>query len=204
VVQTGLRMQQTAPRLVRLVARHFDDLKGFDVVPLALALAGAGWGWSSTNSRLAMVLAGGAGLVVGLIAYLFVVDSYHQLGRVATSSRSRVYAGWFGGATIVLMRLQAAFLPGPSVIWFGFGLYWLWLAVDGWPWRWYHVLTCAAAVYVAFGRAAVAHPGDFAWMAPRLWVFSLTWLSTAIADHRLLLRTMRVTPFDEDFVSNDA
>ncbi len=109
------------------------------------------------------------------------------------AERERFIRRWIGVPIGLLMGSQAHHLPhGPSYVWLGISVYPLWLVIDGWPWRWYHVLTCTAAVYVAFGRAA-APQTDYAWMAPRLWVFSLAMIVAAIADHALLVRTMRVT-----------
>lgn len=197
-------MAATEARLVRLIARHFDDLKGLERAPVALALGGGAWAWSSTGSVFATLLAVGAGLMAGVIAYVFVADTYRQLGRVAPSRRARMAAAAIGTATIPIMRLQTAFIPGPSVVWLGFGLYSLWLLIDGWPWRWYHAFTCASAVYVAFGRTSLAHPTDFAWMAPRLWLFALTLLLTGIADHSLLVHSMRAGRSESQLMADDA
>ena len=189
-------MTQIDPRLVRLVAKRFNDLKGFHKVPFALAIGAAGEAWSLSGSELVVFLGGLAGFVIGMITYLFVVgDTYDNLGRVATSARSRVNSGWVGGAAVMVMRFQADLhIPGPSIVWLGFGLYFLWIAIDGWPWRWSHALTGASAVYVAYGWVAVPHAAPFAWMAPRLWLFAATLTATSIADHLLLTRTLRVHP----------
>ena len=107
-------MHQADPRRVRLIARHFDDLKGFGVAPLALALGAAGWAWSSTMSELATFLAAAVGLLAGLIGYLFVADTYTQLGRIPRSRRSQVIGGCLGGATVMVIRLRRVFRdPAP-------------------------------------------------------------------------------------------
>lgn len=192
------------PRLVHLVTRHFNDLKGFDTLPVALALGGAEWGWLWTGSQGATFFGLCAGLVVGIVASVFVADGYTQLGRVSNQTHWRIVPRLMAIAIPLAMQFQAAFVPGPSIVWIAIGLYFVWLAIDGWPWRWYHAFTFASAVYVAFGRAAVAHPTDFAWMAPRLWVFAGALVATSIADHFLLLRAMRIRPFDEGTVSENA
>jgi hypothetical protein len=191
---------------VRLVTRHFSDLKGLENLPVVGLLASAGWAWLLSASVSLTFIGGVAGFGVGAVAYAFVAtDTYAQLGRVSTPARSRLFPGLITFGILWASGLQANLpVPGPGVIWLAAGLYWLLLAIDGWPSRWYHALTCASAVYVAFGRVAVQHPTAFAWMASRLWVFCLTFLATSIADHYLLVRTVPVRPFDEDAVSEDA
>lgn len=186
-------MPEMDPRLIRFVTRHLNDLKGIHKVPFAGMMIGAEWAWSGTGSVLATFLGGLAGFLVTLIPCLFVAETYNRLGRVATSQRPGVWSGLIGGGAVMLMRLQTQFIPGPSVVWLAIGFYLLWFAIDGWPWRWYYTGAFAAAVYVAFGRVAMVHPTDFAWMAPRVWVFALAWSATSIADHFLQVRVMRPT-----------
>jgi hypothetical protein len=184
-------MIPTDPRLVRFVARRFNQLKGFVRVPFALSMAAAGWTWSGTGNEVETFVGGLIGLLLGATVCLLVAGPSPELGRVETSAGPRLEPSLVGAATVIIMRFQTKFIPAPDIVWLAFGAYFLWLALDGWPWRWYQVIASAAAIYVAFGRAAFAYLTDFAWMAPRIWVFSLAFIATDIADHLLLVRTLR-------------
>jgi hypothetical protein len=129
---------------------------------------------------------------------------YARLGRVRMTERGNVVWRWLGLIAVVLLLAEAHTRSGgPSLVWLVCSVYPLWLAADGWPLRWWHLGTFATMIYVAFGRANYPDPPGFAWMAPRIWTFSLTLIATGIADHYLLLRTMRVATLERT-VSDDA
>ncbi len=202
-------MNEIDPRLVRLVARHFNGLKGLQTAMLGFILSIADWAWLSSGSMVITALAAVYAVLIAIVPVaLYGSDYYARLGRVVTdapASRAGAFLiRWMTLPTVtLLLRLQDHNLRGfPSLLWLVVSVYPAWLALDGWPYRWYHLVTSAAAIYVAFGRPIDAASTDFAWAASRLWVFGVAVIATGIADHFLLVRVMRPTDYAAEEIAS--
>jgi hypothetical protein len=191
-------MAVTDPRLIRLVARHLDDLKGLHNALVGFILVIADWAWLGTHSTLLSMLAAVYAFMLGLLPVaLYGGGTYANLGRVALSPRRTFLRRWMYLPFLVVANIQnhETLRSFPSLMWLFLSAYPAWFALDGWPYRSYHLITCVAAIYVAFGRPIAPDPTGFAWAAPRLWVFALALIATGIADHFLVVKVMR--PSDE-------
>jgi hypothetical protein len=184
-------MKETDPRVVRLVTRHFADLQGLRLAAFAPVYAAASWAWLATGRELPVLVWGGAAMALWLVMQNFLNRFYARFGRVLSPGRGTLIRFWFGSIAVLLLRVQEHTMPGaPSILWLLCSLYPLWLAADDWPRRWWHLGSFASMAYVAFGRANDPNQTAFAWMAQRMWAFSLALVITGLADHALLMRIL--------------
>lgn len=176
---------------VRLVSRHFHDLQGLRIALLGAALGILAQVWLLTRSETWTVFAGLC-VFLAIIYPTVMLNRYYatRVGRVVPEGREQFWRGCIGSVAIVLFRVESHAAPAyPSFPWLLLGAYPLWLAIDGWPYRWYQLLTFLAAVFVAFGHVGLTRSSpELAWMAPRMWAVSLALIATGLFDHFLLLR----------------
>jgi len=182
-------MTDIDPRLVRLLARHFNDLRGWHTVAAGAGMTAMGAGWLATRTPIGMALSAG----FALIAILWPIERLtwyyaERFGRVMHDDKRMLYTVLVPIlASIVLERVDHA--SGISVFWFAWSLYPAWLVLDGWPYRTYQLVAAAAGVLAGI---AGFHASSF-WEG-----FAQGWLVVGpaeivcgFADHALLVRAMR-------------
>ena len=190
-MQTGLRMdEQSDPRVIRLLARHFNDVQGLRHVLVGVCLAVVGSAYllmpDDSVGIGVLVLAAFAGTAAGIKG----LDRYYarEFGRVPASGRR----GYLFGAAIGLSSVIDQHAPGlPSAIFALTAVWRLWIVWDCWPFRKYQVVTALAAIYVSVTHIGVPATPPFVWLAQGLLVMSWTLVATGIADHLLLTRLMQ-------------
>ena len=184
-------MADLDPRLIRVLARHFAYLQGLRLIAIAVFLQSIAQLWLATHSEL-WTMAGGAAASGLHLALLHASDLYYaRFGRVVPASLPRwSFHVFIFSVTFLLPMPLRGF---PNLVWIGLSAVPLWVAWDCRPYRWHHLLTCVAMLYVAFGRVAYREAGDLAWMAPRMWAFSSALVITGVLDHRLFVGTMLQT-----------
>jgi hypothetical protein len=103
---------------------------------------------------------------------------------------------WIRAAWLVLWILPITFGGPFRVVWLVWALGPVWLIVDGWPYRAHHVVTLAAAGYLASLR--IVGPNGFpetAWLVVAgIYLLSLVMVLTGFADHAVLRRCLQPTP----------
>ena len=178
------------PRAVRMLTRHYYNLQGLRMVPLALLYQLAASTWLGSGSELRMYGAAAAGLAVLAVPMLIIERYYRSFGRVLQSQRSSIRAGIFVAGSVLFLRSQGHWLPQvPNLICLAVAGYLAWLAWDCRPFRWHVLLLAAAATYIAFG--SVGQQGDdLGWMASRWWALTTADLIVAPLDHLLFVRVM--------------
>jgi hypothetical protein len=183
-------MRDIDPRLVRLLARHFNDLHG-----LSYALASGGmicFGLLLLYSGETVAVFAGLGMVLLLRYPINRLSTYYrsQFGRVKCSDRPVVglalMAFWLGASLLLSPRSPVTV----SAFWLLAGLGPLWLMVDGWPFRWYEAFNVVAALlasYLAFSSRA---PAGVA-LGPGFVLAGSSGIIVGLADHALLVRATR-------------
>src|SRR5262245_20472731 len=184
-------MAELDPRLIRMRARQFHGLQGGRQVAVAVFFQMTAQTWLATRSELWTGL-GGAAAFFFYIGLLAIADRhYARFGRVVPPSPPR----W---AFFVFIFAVNIFLPMPTngfpnLVWSALAGAVLWLAWACRPFRWHHLLTSAATLYLAFGGGASTEAGDLAWLAPGMWAFTSARAIGGVLDHRLFVRAMRQT-----------
>jgi hypothetical protein len=178
-------MDEADPRLVRLVTRHFNDLRGYATALSGVVMAAPAATYVVTRSELAAAFA-----FVAAIAAVWVpmqrVDRYYHVkfGRVFHRGRPYLLAIAFG----VSGALFSAVPFGLRGFWVVLSLYPASLLIDGWPYRNHMILQTGVAVAAAL--FAGAQPATAATLAPWFLLFGLVAVVSGLADHALLVRAM--------------
>jgi len=182
------------PRLIRVVARHFDDLQGLRTTAWMLWMVAVFWmqqvllprgGWLRLSW---FVLVGAYTPLVGDPLRRYYA---RRVGRVAGRGFPPLELRWgvwllAAGPILAGGRPYAAL----SLAWLAYPIY---LVASGWPYRKQHLLTVAVAAGVAAIRlvSGAAWPVPDADIADPLMVVVLTLAVTGLFDHALLVRILR-------------
>jgi hypothetical protein len=176
--------------VARLLARHFNDMRGLRHVLVGVLLAVMGSAYllmpDDTVGIMVLVLVA----FVGTVAVINRLDRYYarEFGRVPASGRR----GYLVGAAIGLTGAIDSHAPGlPSLVFALIAIWRLWIVWDCWPFRKYQLFTAAAAEYVSVTHMRLPTTPPFVWLAQGLLALSWTIVTTGIADHLLLTRLMK-------------
>jgi len=183
-------MDEQDLRLIRLVTRHFSDLRGLSNVVIACTAIVIGVGWLLTQSF-------GDTLAVLVVAYVCALPAMQRThtyyaeryGRVVIETRSRPLELAF----VMLSTIFLAPSDHPSnawPLWIISAGYPAWLVVDGWPFRTHHLVTVAAMLTAAF--ISLRAQSYFNGIAQGLVLVGITEIVCGFADHALLERAMTV------------
>ena len=189
--QTGLRMDDQDLRLIRLVTRHFIDLRGLSNVVVACTAIVIGLGWLLTQSF-------GDTLAVLVVAYVCALPAMQRTHAYYAERYGRVIiekarSGRVELAFVVLSTIFLAPSDHPSnawPLWIISAVYPAWLLVDGWPFRTHHLVTVAAMLTAAF--ISLQARSYFNGIAQGLVLVGVTEIVCGFADHALLERAMAV------------
>jgi len=172
-----------------MLARHFPFLQGLRLIAISVFLQFVSQVWLATHSE-PWTMAYGGGAFLALLAVVAVLDRwYARFGRVVRKRSSDWVYALIGPVVAFLLPFPTS--GSPSFVWTLLALGELWIAWDCRPYRWHHMLVFVAMLYVAFGRVAYPNAGDLAWMAPRMWAFTISLAVAGTLDHRLFVRAMR-------------
>jgi hypothetical protein len=121
-------MDETDPRLVRLVARHFNDLRGYATALAGVVMAAPAAAYLVTRNELAAAFVFVAAIAVVSMLMQRVDRYYHvKFGRV-------LHRGWpflLGIAFGVAGALSSHLPFGLRSFWVVLSLYPAWLLIDG-------------------------------------------------------------------------
>jgi hypothetical protein len=182
-------------RLVRLVTRKFNELQGLRVVAAGVQMALFTYVLNHFNSGPLDGLLQLFGLVLVVTwsswtAHWVPEYYFRRLGRVVPT---RDPERWIRAAWLVLWILPITFGGPFRVVWLIWALCPAWLIMDGWPYRAHHVVTLAAAGYLAWLR--IVGPNGFpetAWLVVGgIYLLSLVMVLTGFADHAVLRRCLQ-------------
>jgi len=184
-------MDEQDLRLIRLVTRHFIDLRGWSNVIVACSAVVIGLGWLLTQSF-------GDTLAVLVVAYVCALPAMHRTHTYYAERYGRVIAeksrsGRVELAFVVLSTIFLAPSDHPAnawPLWTISAVYPAWLVVDGWPFRTHHLVTVAAMLSAAF--ISLHAQSYFNGIAQGLVVVGVTEIVCGLADHALLERAMAV------------
>jgi hypothetical protein len=183
-------MDEQDLRLIRLVTRHFLDLRGLSNVVIACLAVVTGLGWLLTQSF-------GDTLAVLVVAYVCALSALQRThtyyaeryGRVVIETPSRRVEMAF----VMLSTIFLAPSDHPSSawpLWIISAGYPAWLVIDGWPFRAHHLASVAAMVTAAF--ISLRADSYFNGIAQGLVLVGVTEVVCGFADHALLERAMTV------------
>ena len=177
-------MVDTDPRLVRLVARRFNDLVGLRTALIGiLIMAASGIGLATRNAGATLL--GLFGLVLLALYPMYRIERYYreQFGRVQRRDNTN-------SLFIVLAWFSAIFAIRPELAW----LYWafmsaysVWALYDGWPYRRQELFVIAACACGAFLTSRNAGEVD---LMPGLFLVGFAYVICGWADHKLLVRAL--------------
>jgi hypothetical protein len=183
---------QTDPGVVRLLARHFNDMQGLRSVLVGVVALLVTTGYLVTRNDIVgvfLLLPAFLALALGMRA----LDRFYarQFGRVPVGPRRSIL---IGGALGILSGIDTYLHGFPSVCWSLWALWPAWFVYDCWPLRRYHLLSVAAALYLAITHVRVPAISATTWMAQGMLILAWTLIATGLADHLLLARLMRQPP----------
>jgi drug/metabolite transporter superfamily protein YnfA len=183
-VQTGLRMAEMDPRLVRLISRRFSDLAGLRTALIGMLVMGLSGMWLWTRNGEATLL--GLLVLVLLAVYpLHRIQRYYreQFGRVERRDNTSglfVVLAWFSG--FFAIRPESAWL-----YWAFMSAYSVWALYDGWPYRRHELFVIAACACAAVLPSRNTGEAD---LGPGLFLVGFAYVICGWADHKLLVRAL--------------
>jgi hypothetical protein len=186
-MQTGLRMVDTDPRLIRLVTRHFKDLQGYCKALAGVAMAVPGLVYVATRSDR---LGAAATFCAVAVTFLPMRAAYHyyreRFGRVEQGDKAY--------RLMIVFVCAAVLTPlphGVQMFWLVMAAHAAWLTLDGWPFRSHMLFEVAAALFAAL--TASAAPVTIQALMPGFALLGTASVITGLRDHALLVRAMRAT-----------
>lgn len=183
-------MTEADIRRIRLVTRHFYDLQGLTLVVLGSVEIVWGLVWLETHNLTVIVLLV-AGSVLAFIWPKKYLDRYYagRFGRVQGG-------GGFPLPWVIVLSLATPLLlqdrwqpAGTSVFILVLGSHPAWLLFDGWPDRRHYLVAVGATVLAGVMAFHAGSPSDA--IARAFVLFGISEIPCGLADHALLVRTMR-------------
>jgi hypothetical protein len=183
-------MSEQDPRLIRIVARHFNDLQGLGTAVIGTLYAAGAGVWLATGSDAVTFLTVLVLVLPGACA-VYALERFYaeRFGRVIVPP-SRIK---FGRSLFVLFMLASFVLTKTQQVAFlsaVLGVSSVWLLIDCWPYRKHElfVIVAAGAAVQRVGWGPTASADDIA--AATLLVGCAMTIA-GLADHVLLVKGMR-------------
>jgi hypothetical protein len=181
-------MDEIDPRLVRLLTRHLNDLRGYATALSGVVMAAPAAAYLATRNEVVAAVAFAAAIAAVWVPMKRVNHYYRShLGRVVLGDRRYYIAIGFG----IVGAISSSVPFGMRGFWVVMSLYPGWLLIDGWPYRKHMILETTVALVAAM--AAGGRPVTASALAPWFLLFGLAAIVSGLADHALLLRVTRAT-----------
>ncbi len=181
-------MAEMDPRLVRLAARHFNDLRGYATALSGIVMVAPAAAYLATRNEAVAAMALAAA-IAGVWMPMQRIDRYYRtrFGRVVQGNNRYTVLIAFA----VAAGLFSSVPFGLRGFWVVLSLYPAWRLIDGWPRRNHMILEITVALAAAI--AAGGQPVTASALAPWFLLFGLAAIISGLADHALLVRAMRAT-----------